>query len=82
MISEYAAKGKSYRRLEGKATTKRRVEREPPLNVEEGESQNEASPNVEEQGGASAPIPPAGASGQQVTEAIHLLTQLIAAQVQ
>ena len=62
--------------------TKRRAEREPPMNVEEGESQNESSPNVEEQGGASVPIPPPVASGQQVTEAMHLLTQLVAAQAQ
>ena len=56
------------------------------MNVEEGESHNEAPSNasstppiIEEQEGASAPapmppVPPSATSGQQVTEAIHLLT--------
>ena len=74
--------GKATAAQKGKVTTKRQAEREPPTNVEESESQSEAAPNVEEQGGASAPIPPPGASGQQVSEAIHLLTQLVAAQAQ
>ena len=76
------SKGKATATQKGKATTKRRAEREPPATVEASESQNEAAPDIEEQGGASAPIPPPGASGQQVSEAIHLLTQLVAAQAQ
>ena len=74
-------KGKATAAQKGKTTTKRRVEREPPMNVEEGESHNEAlsntystPPDVGEQGGAPAPIPPPAASGQQMTEAIQLLT--------
>ncbi|XP_060172507.1 uncharacterized protein LOC132603455 [Lycium barbarum] len=82
-------KGKATAAQIGKTTTKMWVEREPPMNIEEGESHNEAlsntssaPPNVEGQGGAPAPIPPPVASGQQMIEAIHLLTQLVAVQPQ
>ena len=62
------------------------------MNVEKGESHNEAPSNTSftppitgKQEGASSPapmplVPPPATSGQQVTEAIHLLTQLVAAQ--
>ncbi|XP_059291858.1 uncharacterized protein LOC132045322 [Lycium ferocissimum] len=78
----------------GKAMTKRQIEREPPTNVEGVESYNKAPSNtsstppvLEEQEGASAPAPmstvsPPAAWGQQKTEAIHLLKQLVADQAQ
>ena len=92
MISVMPPKRKATAAQKGKAMTERRIEREPPTNVEEGESYNEAPSNtshtpliLEEQEGASAlahmpPVPPPGASGQQMTEVIQLLTQLVAAQ--
>ncbi|XP_059306347.1 villin-1-like [Lycium ferocissimum] len=75
------AKRKAIAVQNGKTATGRWVEQEPPTNLEEGESHNEALsrtshilPILEGHEGASAPaplppIPPSGASGQQMTEA-------------
>ncbi|XP_059292212.1 serine/threonine-protein kinase STE20-like, partial [Lycium ferocissimum] len=78
----------------GKTVAGKRIEREPPAEVEEGESHNETPPQTfhappvsAEQRGVPAPapappVPPPAAPGHQMAEAIQLLTQLVAAQAQ
>ena len=93
-ISEMPVKRKATAAQKGKTVAEKRAERAPPPVVEESESQSAAQsqssrsvPILEEREGASAPAPapptpPLNASGQDVEEAIHLLTQLVAAQTQ
>ena len=83
MVSVMPPKRKATAAQKGKAVAEKKVERE----LEEGESHNEAPPAPAGQERVPAPapappVPPPAAPGQQMAEAIQLLTQLVAAQAQ
>ncbi|XP_060172534.1 uncharacterized protein LOC132638573 [Lycium barbarum] len=85
MVSVMPPKKKATMAEKAKRVAASRVERE----LEEEESHNAAPPQTApippapaEQGRAPAPVPPPAAPGQQMAEAIQLLTQLVAAQAQ
>ena len=94
MISAMPVKRKANAAQKGKTVAEKRAERAPPPVVEEDDSQSAAQsqssqtvPVSEEREGASAPAPappapPPDASGQDVKEAIRLLTQLVVAPTQ
>ena len=88
-ISEMPIKRKATMAQKGKTAAEKRAERAPQTVVEESEPQDAAQsqssqtvPITEEHERASAPARPPDASGQDVKEAINLLTRLVAAQTQ